>query len=222
MSGASSAAVLRSQMMGSLVTYQYDVFLSYRRANDWPRFIENHFLPKFRHWLDATLGRTSSIFFDVRDIETGESWPYRLADSLAHSKVMVCLWSREYFTSRWCEAELTQMLARRKSITGPLGPPPPLILAVAIHDSEDLDPSLADIQRFPLQDYSNPWIAEGSLVAERLSMELEKLARDVAAALARAPDYDPTWPSLITTEFLRLFEARANQDLPPSLGSVLS
>jgi hypothetical protein len=44
-----------------------------------------------KHWLDAELGRASSIFFDVRDIETGEAWPYRLADGLAHSKAMVCL-----------------------------------------------------------------------------------------------------------------------------------
>jgi hypothetical protein len=203
------------------VTYQYDVFLSYRRANDWPRFVENHFLPKFRHWLDATLGRTSSVFFDVRDIETGESWPYRLANALAHSKVMVCLWSKEYFCSEWCAAELTQMLARRKSLTGPLGPPP-LVLAVVIHDSETVDPSLADIQRFPLQNYSNPWIAEGSLVAERLSMEIEKLARDAADALAQAPEYDSTWPDLITEEFMRIFKARATQELPPSLGSTVS
>jgi hypothetical protein len=203
------------------MAYQYDVFLSYRRANDWPRFVENHFLPKFKHWLDATLGHTSSVFFDVNVIETGESWPYRLANSLARSRVMVCLWSREYFSSQWCAAELTQMLARRKSLMGPLGPPP-LVLAVVIHDSEDLDPGLADIQRFPLQNYSNPWIAEGSLVAEHLSVEIEKLARDVADAISQAPEYDPIWPELVTEEFMRIFKARATQEFPPSLGSVVS
>ena len=202
------------------MTYQYDVFLSYRRTNDWPRFVEYHFFPKFKHWLDAALGRTSSIFFDVRDIETGEAWPYRLANGLAHSKAMVCLWSREYFSSKWCAAEMGQMLARRKSLVGPLGPPP-LILAAVIHDSQDLDPSLADIQRFPLQDYCNPWIAEGSPVAERLSMEIEKFARDVADALAKAPEYNPTWPGLVTDEFLRIFEAKTTQHLPPSLGSAI-
>lgn len=203
------------------MTYRYDVFLSYRRANDWPRFVEKHFLPKFQHWLDTTRGRASPIFFDIHDIETGESWPYRLADGLSHSKVMVCLWSKEYFSSRWCAAELTQMLARRKSLTGPLGPPP-LILAVAIHDSEDLDPSLDDIQRFPLQEYSNPWIAEGSIAAERLSIEIKTLAQHAADALDQAPQYDPAWARLATEEFLRLFGARTTQNVPPSLGSLIS
>jgi TIR domain len=199
------------------MAYQYDVFLSYRRSNDWPRFVENHFIPKFQHWLDAALGHTSKIFFDVRDIETGDAWPYKLANGLAHSKTMVCLWSREYFSSRWCELELTQMLARRKSLVGPLGPPP-LILAVVIHDSEDIDPSLTDIQRFTLRDYCNPWIAEGSQTAERLSVEIEKFARDVADALAQAPEYDAKWPELVTAEFLHLFDDGPNQDRPPSLG----
>jgi hypothetical protein len=201
------------------VTYQYDVFLSYRRCNDWPRYVERQFLPKFKHWLDAELGHESKIFVDVREIETGESWPYRLADALAHSKVMVCLWSREYFSSKWCEAELTQMLARRKLLVGPVGPPP-LILAVAIYDSEDVHSSLADIQRFPLQAYSNPWMADGSPVAERLSMELQRLARDVRDALTRVPEYDPAWPKLITTEFLKIFQSRATQVVPPSLGAA--
>ena len=44
--------------------------------------------------------------------------------------------------------------------------PLPLILAVVIHDGEDIDHRLDEIQRFALQKYSNPWIAEGSPVAE--------------------------------------------------------
>jgi hypothetical protein len=204
------------------MAYQWDVFLSYRRSNDWPRFVEKHFLPKLQHWLDTSLGYTSKIFVDVQEIETGDAWPYKLADGLAHSKTMICLWSREYFSSKWCALELTQMLARRKSLTGSSGSPPPLILGVLIHDSENLDHTLREIQRFALQDYSNPWIAEGSPTAERLSVEIEKLARDVAKALERAPEYDDSWPSLVTNEFMRLFDADVGQDLPPSLGRVTS
>ena len=199
------------------MTYQWDVFLSYRRSNDWPRFVEKHFLPKLQHWLDAALGYASKIFVDVHEVETGDAWPYKLADGLAHSKTMICLWSREYFSSKWCAGELSQMLARRKSLLGPSGPPP-LILAVIIHDSENLDHSLADIQRFALQDYCNPWIAEGSPTAERLSMEIERLARDVADALAKVPEYDNAWPGLVTDEFMRLFDAGTTQNLLPSLG----
>ncbi len=204
-----------------MADYEYDVFLSYRRANDWPRFVRDHFLPKFKHWLDTTLGRSSSVFFDAQDIEAGESWPYRLADALAHSRIMVCLWSKEYFSSRWCAAELSHMLARRQSLTNSLGPPP-LILAIVIHDGDDIDTSLADIQRFPLQKYSNPWIAEGSSVAEVLSMRIQEFSGHVVHALNRVPDYDPSWPDLATKEFLGVFANRTVQRELPSLGPTAS
>lgn len=203
--------------MEDALGYQYDVFLSYKRSNNWPRYVEKHFFPMFRHWLDAELGYHAKIFFDAQDIEIGESWPHKLAYGVAHSKTMVCLWSREYFRSEWCKEELTQMLARRKSLAGPAGPPP-LILAVILHDCQNLDPILADIQRLSLKDYSNPWIAESSLTAERLSEEIERLATAVAHSVALAPDHDESWPELITKEFLRLFHMDPGQDLPPSLG----
>lgn len=204
------------------MAYQWDVFLSYKRSNDWPAYIEKHFLPKLQHWLDTALGRTSKIFVDVHEIETGEEWPYQLAHALAHSKVMVCLWSKEYFSSKWCALELTQMLARRKSLTGPSGAPPSLILGVLIHDSENLDHALNGIQKFALQKYASPWIAEGSLTAERLSEEIERLAGHLVKALVNAPEYDDSWPNLVTAEFMRMFEEEVIQDLPPSLGRVVS
>jgi hypothetical protein len=176
------------------MAYEWDVFLSYRRSNDWPRFVERQFLPKFRHWLDTVLGHAANIFVDVHEIETGDDWPYELAYGLAHSKIMVCLWSAEYFTSKWCALELTQMLARRMSLADSSGRLPPLIIAALIHDSNDLARELRRIQQFPMQDYSNPWIADGSLTEERLSVEIEKLARHVGRALKHVPGYDESWP----------------------------
>jgi hypothetical protein len=200
------------------MSYEWDVFLSYRRSNDWPRFVERQFLPKLKHWLDTALGRAARIFVDVRQIEAGDDWPYKLADGLARSKTMVCLWSAEYFTSRWCELELTQMLARRNSAAGPSGQLPPLVIAALIHDSQNLARELNRIQQFPIQDYSNPWIADGSLTEEKLSVEIERLARQVADALSQVPEYDESWPSLATAEFVHLFNTAASQDLPPGLG----
>ena len=200
------------------MSYEWDVFLSYKRSNEWPRFVEQQFLPKFKHWLDTALGRAARIFVDVRDIDTGEDWPYKLAYGLSHSKTMVCLWSAEYFTSRWCELELTQMLARRKSVAGPKGPLPPLIIAALLHDSQNLDRELNRIQQFPIQEYSNPWLANGSLTEERLSVEIERLARQVAGALRQVPAFDESWPDLATDEFMHLFKTEVSQDLPPGLG----
>lgn len=199
------------------MAYEWDVFLSYRRSNDWPRFVEKHFYPKLKHWLETIRGH-SDIYFDVNATETGDDWPYDLAWGLARSKVMVCLWSAEYFTSKWCALELTQMLARRKSLAGPSGRLPALIVPALIHDSETLPPELKRIQQFPMQDLSNPWIARGSETEERLAVEIEKLARHVAHALRKPPDYDEQWSALATAEFMHFFDPGSGQDLPPSLG----
>src|SRR5262245_22700326 len=127
------------------MSYEWDVFLSYRRRNDWPQFIEKHFLPKFRHWLEAETKQESKILFDADVIETGEDWPARLADALAHSKTMLSLWSGEYFNSRWCKAELSMMLTRRNTVAPGRYGRPPIIHAVVMHDTEEVADEVADI-----------------------------------------------------------------------------
>jgi hypothetical protein len=177
----------------------------------------------FEHWLEAELGRPPPprIFFDANEIETGESWPHRLAEGVASSKLMVCLWSKEYFSSPWCLAELGHMAARRQSV-GPPDAPLPIIIAVVIHDSERISPHLQDIQRFGIQDYANPWLARDSPKAEELSERIRVLARHVAHALERAPEYDTHWTELAVEEFIELFRVQSWQQDVPSLGSNLT
>lgn len=197
--------------------YKYDVFLSYRRSNAWPAFMRNIFVPMFRHWLDTELGRATRVFFDADMIETGESWPYSLALGVASSKIMVCLWSTEYFASPWCQAELGLMMARREITRQPSGPLP-LILAMVIHDGDNFSPALDDIQRLSIKEYANPWLARDSPNAERLSEQIRKFSAHVSHALQRAPACDPSWPGLAVDSFIRLFERRAVQHDVPSLG----
>lgn len=199
--------------------YKYDVFLSYRRSNAWPRFVDSIFVPMFRHWLEAEIGQKPEIFYDVDSIEMGESWPYRLAEGIASSKILVCLWSNEYFCSPWCKAELGHMLARREFTRGDSGPLP-LILAMLIHDGENIPPQLNDIQRFPIQEYANPWLGKNSPKAEELSERIRQFSVDVARALRRAPECDPSWSDLAVDGFIQLFDRRAEQREVPSLGGL--
>ena len=61
--------------------YEHDVFLSYRRHAEWPKWVQRIFLPLFNHWLGEELPGVR-IFIDY-DIETGELWPQRLPDIAA-------------------------------------------------------------------------------------------------------------------------------------------
>jgi hypothetical protein len=166
------------------------------------------------HWLTTSLGRQSKIFFDVKEVDLGRSWPSELANGIAHSRTMLCLWSRGYFTSKWCLAELDHMNTRRKSLNGSIGPLP-LILGAVIHDGDAVDHDLrvADIQRMDLKDCNNPWMAEGSEMRARLSLKVKDLSEYVAKAVSQAPDYNPTWES----EAREVFEAIYNSpDDPPA------
>lgn len=199
------------------MSYRYDVFLSYRRIKHWSQFVTDRFYPMLYHWLHEELDEEPRIYFDVDDIRTGTSWPHEVAASVASSKVMVCLWSRQYFHSDWCRAEFGHMLARRKATSKPNNPLP-LILAATIHDGEDFPKKFSDIQQLSIQEYSSPWIAKDSPKIESLSDMVMKLAGDIRLAIQRVPDYDPTWRDLAIDEFVGLFENRSRQNHPPSLG----
>ncbi len=62
--------------------YEHDVFISYRRHKEWPKWVSQTFFDIFDHWLDAELGRDCSIFVD-NQLETGRNWPTNLGDHLS-------------------------------------------------------------------------------------------------------------------------------------------
>jgi hypothetical protein len=199
------------------VSYSYDAFLSYRRADDWPRFVDGIFLPMLKRELSDTLGRRAEIFHDTR-LETGSEWPQELALAVARSRIMVCLWSRQYFGSSWCKAELGQMLARREAVGGI--PLPPLIVAAVIHDGNQLPPELDSIQRFEIQRYASPDLAERSQRREELAFAVRNLAEHAGHAIEHAPTLDPTWQGLAITAFEGLPISRRGQYVVPSLGGA--
>lgn len=194
--------------------YSYDVYISYRRANQWPSFVTQHFLPIFEHWLGAELGYPPQVFCD-NDIEVDGPWPLRFATSLAASKIMVCLWSGQYFSSPWCSAELASMLARRELIKRVSEPPPQLIFAAIIHGNPPSE--LHNIEAIDIRNFSNPWMAPNSLMAERLSNSILKLSVSVARAIERVPHYDPSWGSLPSVKSKDVFSSGQKHDSAPSL-----
>ena len=199
--------------------YDYEVFLSYRRHREWAHWVRNDFLPLFEHYLGEELaGSGPKIFFDVNDIETGTAWPWKLANALARSKILVCLWSRQYFSSPWCKAELSYMRARENRCRfGTLEKPEGLIVPVIIHDGEDLPAEEKITEPLRLADVVNVRMAPGSRKAEELAERIEKWAPDVARAVHRAPDFDEEWQHLAAAVIGPLFRPPQAQTSVPSL-----
>src|SRR5690348_432033 len=85
--------------------YAWDVFLSYRRWQQWPIWIRTVLLPMLSHWLGEELGREPRIFLDDPAIRPGKDWVRELAAQHSRSAVLVPLMSKLYFESDWCKAE---------------------------------------------------------------------------------------------------------------------
>jgi hypothetical protein len=201
------------------MAYEYHVFLSYRRYGEWPEWVSKVFLPIFKHWLGEELGEDVRVFFD-QDMESGVPWPTNLGHALAHSRVLVPLLSKQYFTSRWCQAELSHMLARQKSFgvdTLLRG----LIVPATIHDGQDLPSDIAQITRARLEDYTNIRLAKNSPTEEELSRRIRDWVPHIAHAIYHVPECDPEWRNLAIDEFISLFATtQAKQRTLPSLGDL--
>lgn len=200
------------------MSYQYDVFLSYRRHREWPLWVQNTFLPVFAHWLGEEV-TDLRIFVDY-EIETGDSWPHRLGQALGQSKILVPLFSRQYFGSPWCQLELGLMMAREANCGYRTGDHPGgLVVPAHIHDGADLPALARAIQAAQLQPFTNIRVSKQSLTEERLSEEIRRWVPDVAAAIRSAPAHQDAWNQLAVEEFVKRFATEeTKQTLPPSLG----
>jgi len=181
--------------------YHHDLFISYRRWGEWPVWVEHHFLPLLTHWLGEELGRPPSIFVDTKVIEAGHIWPQELAAGLGSTKVMVCLWSRSYFDSPWCLAELSHMLHRQDDNGGAR-----LIVPATIHDGDRIPASLSLVQATRLNNYANPRMTRDSPSSEALSNLLRDFAVPVAAAIQAAPPFRRAWLDGAETDIHRALD----------------
>src|SRR5258707_9253679 len=94
--------------------YEYHLFISYRRSDKlWVRWAYENVAEPMKTLLEPSLGEVK-IFID-QNIETGTSWPDRLAQGLARSRLLMPLLSRAYFYSEWCRLELALMYERERA-----------------------------------------------------------------------------------------------------------
>jgi hypothetical protein len=200
--------------------YTHDVFLSYSRKNAWPDYIEKNFRPIFEHWMGAELGRDVRLYQDKTGLSTGQRWRDALRDAIAGSRVMVALWTKEYFASEACTWELSLMLARADDFRA-RNNPAQLVLPVELHDGEAFPEFLREIQSLKLQDYSSPFMQPGGAQRETLSERLKVFARDVGVALSQVPDESFAWPRESPNIYETLLAPHVPQQLTvPSLGGA--
>jgi hypothetical protein len=189
------------------VDYTYDIFISYKRHAETLAWIKKHFFPLLEHRVGLELGRDPVVYVHevAQQIPAGANWPIALANSLAGSRVLVMLWTKNYLNSRWCTEELAHMLAREQA-TGRTGDGDAfgLIVPVIIHDGQDFPETLGYIEKLEIQNFYNTRMREDSELAEQLSEALGVHAPGVASAIESAPAWAAEWPEDAAR---RLFDA---------------
>lgn len=197
--------------------YENLIFISYRRADpDWVRWTRENFVRALSSLLRPALGDVG-VFLDGT-IETGASWPHRLATSLARSKILVPVLSRDYFYSEWCRLELALMLHREELLgLRTASNPDGLVLPVIIDDGDCFPPEVQAIQGASIHEFANPFIRPDSPKQEALAEYLRtRFCPDVERVVDNIPPYDPAWESITYERFRNTFQVqiRSQNTLP--------
>lgn len=191
------------------MSYQYDVFVSYRRNPETLRWIEEHFVPLLSLRLEFELQRKPAIYVD-NQIESGASWPTSLALALGASRVLIPLWTGNYLASVWCTEEFSQMLSRESEAQlRTLAKPHGVIIPAFIHDGDSFPADLRHIQPFEIQSSFNPRMARNSQRAEELADALAAKAPAIAQSIEHAPSWRKKWPVKAAAAFYERFHRHA-------------
>jgi len=204
--------------MGSrIMTYEYDVFISYRRQARWTPWTREHFKGLLESYLQQDLGRRTKIFTDEHlEDKFARNWMVGLGNNLAKSRVAVMLFSRDYFDSDWCLHELDLMLGRARKSIGGKYPEERLIIPVVGHDGELIPDPIARQTFCDIQDYRIANICEGTILYQEFSMRVKLLSRSIAPAVDAAPPFDAAWVGDCVQRFEEVYDAQAaGFRLPP-------
>lgn len=175
--------------------YQWDVFLSYPRADPVGPWVRDYFHPLLERWLGAATPHEPRIFFDSA-VDGGTHWPSNLKEALARSRCLVAVWSPHFFRSRWCMAEWQTMREREKLLGLGTGSQQGLVYPVVFADGDHFPTEAKEVQY--AEDF-RPYNIVNS--AFRRTAKYGKLERQVQGLCDRlgqwlltVPEWDPGWP----------------------------
>jgi hypothetical protein len=193
------------------MSYQYDIFISYRRNSETLAWIKEHFLRLLKLCIGLELDREPSVFLDDQNLtESGTSWPTVLGEALGKSRVLIVLWTGNYRASVWCSEELSHMLARqREAKLTTTDHRYGVVIPAIIHGLDKFQKALGEIEYFDIQSCFNVRMAHDGGLAEKLCESLKAQAAAIAKCIDHAPAWRESWPEEAAAEFYRLFYQQA-------------
>jgi hypothetical protein len=199
------------------MTYENDVFISYRRQAKWTLWTREHFKGLLESYLQQDLGRRPKIFIDeILEDNFARNWMVELGNNLAKSRVAVMLFSRDYFDSDWCLHELDLMLDRARKSIGGKYPEGRLIIPVIGHDGELIPDPITRLTSCDVQEWRIVHICQGTPEYQKFSTRVKLLSPSVASAINIAPPFEMAWIDECVQRFEEVYDAQATGvRLPP-------
>jgi hypothetical protein len=166
--------------------YRYDLFISYTwrvpRAQSWVRDVLAPPLYDFLA-LEANIDK-ARVFLDVRTVRPGMAVDQTVQDALRDSKVLLAVFSPQYFDSGWCLTEFHTMLDRQNS-TGQH-----IIYPLAVWDGNKYS---ADARNLNPLDYNKWGTLDRGMRRKRWNDTVRDLVKELETLILNSPQHDPTW-----------------------------
>jgi hypothetical protein len=186
--------------------YSYDLFISYRRHPSWSNWVREHVCRLLDDYLTRDLGRQPHVFVD-QQIEPGQDWPDRLGNALGRARILLPIYSLDYFSSHWCLHELDLMHARGQATRCRL------IFPALAHDGDQIPQELRRISHVDWKTYANTDIQPRTKTMEQWGNEIKRFTPQLAQAINETPLFDVSWSVECIQRFESLYQASLNDDL---------
>jgi hypothetical protein len=169
-------------------TYDYDLFISYKRSQIAIKWIKL-FRKELKKWLEVEMGRKATVFWDKKSIQPGERWRDRILGSLIRSKCCIAVLSGPYFNSPWCTAEWDTFMQRASKVGKDL------IVPIQWHDGNSYRKDARELQIIDFRDFAitAPAFRESKLFIE-FQKAIKRLAPRLVDLINNAADCRTDWP----------------------------
>ena len=186
------------------MSYQHDVFISYRRELQWTPWTRDYLKRALASYLQQDLGRPPDIFVDER-IDIGDDWVDALGTHLAQSRVVVAILSRDYFSSIWCLHEMDLILNRFGGRVG-------LFASLIVHDCDVLPDPISRAQKTDFKAHRVARMNEHGQAFEDFNRAVGLVSPQIARLIDTAPIFDPAWVIACVNRFREVYEANGRGD----------
>lgn len=177
--------------------YEHDVFISYRRSSTAGTWVQNHFAPRLRARIED-ISPGLNIFWDTQ-MENGVNLSEDLQRRLRASRILLTVWSADYFRSGWCMSEW-RSFAERQKMPGLFGDGQPVSLIFPIRYS-DGDYYAAEAKATLVQyDFSELSYPDQVFSQSPKYLDFDNLVRTVAGAVLPRVLAAPVWQSTFPIE----------------------